>query len=277
MKLTLSRIICLLSSGSSLLSVANAFGVVSLLPSHHLASTTTTTTTLSYGSEDGSWDNNNNNNNNNKVVEVTTFESPVLQQLYPALLKHKETYGNPNIPLGSKEGRQCQTLRRLHIQNKLTGEEVAWLESLGFTFHSLEDVYKYADFDEMFHRLIKYEAAHPNNHFQVPKKCPEDPELGAWVTGIRRLEKEGVNPEHERRLDDVGFAWKSTRKCGSKFMNQYREWTVQVTEKGLESVLDDENSIKWIKAQQEALKRGSLSQTRVHYMSSLFGDSWTTM
>jgi hypothetical protein len=210
------------------------------------------------------------------LVENLVFQSPVLKQLYPALLQHKQNYGNPNIPLGTKEGRQCQTLRRLHIQNKLTDEEVTWLQELGFTFHSLEDVYRFADFNDLFQRLVAYEKENQVG-YQIPKKYPQDPELGAWVTGIRRLGQEGVNPHHGRRLDAIGFAWKSTRKCGSAFMNQYREFVVQVGEEGLDAVLKDPKTLPWIKAQQEALKRGSLSQTRVHYMGDLFGDTWTTM
>lgn len=211
-------------------------------------------------------------NENNLVIS-----SPVLQQVYPDLLKYVDEYGHPNIPLGSKEGRQCQTLRRLHIQNKLSEEEIEWLDSLGFTWHSLEDVYKYADFDEIFQRLLDYEANHPESNFQVPKKCKEDPELGAWVTGIRRLGKDGVNPEHERRLDAIGFAWKSARKCGSKFMEQYRILSTRVNDETLGAVVAEESTVKWIRAQQEALKKGKLSQTRVHYMGSLFGEDWTTV
>jgi hypothetical protein len=213
-----------------------------------------------------------NEKNNNLVIT-----SPVLKQVYPEILKYTEEYGHPNIPLGSKEGRQCLTLRRLHIQNKLTPEEVAWLDSLGFTWHSLEDVYKYTNFDDLFQRLLDYEARHPESNFQVPKKCKEDPELGAWVTGIRRLGADGVNPEHERRLNAIGFAWKSARKCGSKFMEQSRLLTTRVQEEGLETVMAEESTIKWIRAQQEVLKRGGLSQTRVHYMGQLFGEDWTTV
>lgn len=210
---------------------------------------------------------------NNNII----FQSPVLQQVYSEILKYKDEYGHPNIPLGSSAGRQCQTLRRLHIQNKLTPDEMEWLDSLGFTWHSLEEVYKYADFDTLFDRMMDYESKHPESNFQIPKKCKEDPELGAWVTGIRRLGKDGVNPDHERRLEKVGFAWKSNRKCGSKFMEQYRIFTKRVGEEGLEAVMGEEGTKTWIMAQQEALKRGSLSQTRVHYMGNLFGESWTTV
>jgi hypothetical protein len=135
----------------------------------------------------------------NKLV----ITSPVLQQVYPALVEWKQTYGHPNIPLGSKEGRQCQTLRRLRIQNKLLADGVAWLKQLGFIFTSLEEVHRQADFDEMFQRLMNYEQEHPNNNFQIPKKCPSDPELGAWETGIRRLGPDGVDHLHSHKLTQV--------------------------------------------------------------------------
>ena len=221
-------------------------------------------TSLGYGREDD-------------VRTEESFTSPVLKQVYPKLLEWKETYGHPNIPLGSSEGRKCRTLRRLHIQKKLTDKEVEWLDDLGFTFHSLEDVYKDADFDELFARLMAYEERHPESNFQVPKKLKEDPELGAWVTGIRRLKKEGVDPEHAKRLDSVGFAWVSSRKCGSKFMLKYKEYKELVSVQGLGTVLKDPEVLRWIKAQQETMKRDGLSNTRIHYMEETFGVSWTSI
>jgi len=213
-----------------------------------------------------------------EIVQLTKrFKSPVLIKHCGEILEWKDTYGHPNIPLKNDGGKACQVLRKLRVQNKLTDDEVEWLEEIGFRFHSLEDVYRFADFDKLLERLLAYEAAHPNNNFQVPKKCPEDPELGAWVTGIRRLGPDGVNPDHERRLTEISFVWKSTRKCGSKFMSQFREWTKQVEFDGVETVLKDPNTISWIIAQQLALKRGTLSQTRVQYMGELFGETWTTI
>ena len=38
-------------------------------------------------------------------VNVPDFiKSPVLQHVYPAILQHLETFGNPNIPLGNTDG-----------------------------------------------------------------------------------------------------------------------------------------------------------------------------
>jgi hypothetical protein len=213
-----------------------------------------------------------NNNYNNLVIT-----SPVLKQVYPSLLEWKQTYGHPNIPLGTKEGRQCQTLRRLHLQDKLKAEEVTSLKQLGFIFTSLEDLYREADFNDMWQRLMAYEQDHPHNHFQIAKKCPSDPELGAWVTGIRRLGPDGVDPGHAQTLNDAGFAWISTRKCGSRFMDQYRQYIDQVSRHGRDAVRSQSQTVTWIKAQQEACKRGTLSQTRVHYLRDLFGDDWMTV
>ncbi|CAJ1946418.1 unnamed protein product [Cylindrotheca closterium] len=213
--------------------------------------------------------------------------SPVLQQVYPKLLEWKQEYGHPNIPLGTPEGRKCATLRRLHIQQKLTQEEVEWLQDLGFLFHSLEDVYEHADFDDLFERLMDYEARHPESNFQVPKKCAEDPELGAWVTGLRRLGADKVDPKHAQQLNNVGFAWFSKSKCGSKFMLQYKALTQLVKEmendgktkaEAIQIIIAEDPKVKaLVQAQKQIEAKGTMSETRMNYMNQLFGDEWTTL
>jgi hypothetical protein len=202
------------------------------------------------------------------------ISSPVLQQIYPSLLQFREEYGHPNIPLGTSEGRMCYTLRRLQIQQKLNDEEIQLLTDLGFRFNSLEDVYFEFDFDEMMAKLVEYEQEHQNN-YQIKKKYPQDPELGAWVTGVRRVAAEGrVDPDHEERLNAINFSWISTRKCGSKFMKQYRELVARVETESIQDILKESKIQTWIAAQREARRRGGLSDTRFHYMQQLIGDDW---
>ncbi|EJK45699.1 hypothetical protein THAOC_35674, partial [Thalassiosira oceanica] len=69
------------------------------------------------------------------------IETPLLLLLYPSLVSHKKEFGNPNIPLGSPDGKRCATVRRLHFQGKLSAEEVDHLQEMGFRFNSFEDVY----------------------------------------------------------------------------------------------------------------------------------------
>ena len=82
------------------------------------------------------------------------INSVVLKQLYPALIKHIDEYGHPNIPLGTIDGKRCKTLRRLVFENKLKENETEFLREINFRVNSLEDVYEEADFDECLHRLI---------------------------------------------------------------------------------------------------------------------------
>lgn len=197
------------------------------------------------------------------------IESPVLKQVYPYLLQHMQEYGNPNIPLGNSQGRQCETLRRLQTQQKLTPDEVSLLQGIGFRFDSLEDVYEKVNFDEMLARLLTYKEEYEKEGYQIPKKFATDPELGAWVTGLRRLGPTGVAPEHAKAMEEIGFVWKSNRKCGSKFMKRWREIRDLVQSEG-EAVLEQEDIRKWVQAQRDA----NISETRGHYMAQLFGDDW---
>lgn len=205
--------------------------------------------------------------------------SPVLAQLYPALVLHKAKYGNPNIPLGSIEGKKCATLRRLHFNNKLSAEEEACLTELGFRFRSFEDVYYENDFDEMLEKLRAYHAEFRT--YQIPKKYEPDPELGAWVTMLRRLHATREVPRARiRTLDAVGFEWQSTRKCGSAFMAAYRDTLSRLT--GLAASGGDvrdflrtnPETVRWIKAQRRANDNGKLPASRVQYMHDLPGLDW---
>lgn len=215
-----------------------------------------------------------------KPVEIPLFiTSPVLQLVYPALLRHIEEFGNPNIPLGSTDGKRCKTLRRLHFQNKLTDKEVELLTEIGFRFHSFEDVYNEIEFEDMFKKLVHYYQQ--TNTFQIPKKYDPDPELGAWVTMLRRLYRLNELPQNEIDcLDEVGFEWVSTRKCGSSFMSYYRKVLAhlnEVMEAGgdVRKLLEEEHEIrKWIDSQRLSWENGRLSDSRCSYMDKLPGIDW---
>jgi Helicase associated domain len=200
-------------------------------------------------------------------------ESPVLRSLLPHLVHHQTLYGNPNIPLGSSSGRQCATLRRLRIQNKLSESDLQFMETHFSTFlwHSLEDVYEQHEFEPLFQRLLLY-----GGDYSPPKKYPDDPELGAWVTALRRLYKiQRVDPLHIERLDAIGFSWTTPRQCGSKFMIMYRmvmeQYAIPLATTPTKPI--DKTTLQWIEAHQAAFE--TLSQTRQQYMRELLGrEDW---
>jgi Helicase associated domain len=208
--------------------------------------------------------------------ETSNIQSPVLRAVYPAMLQNVERYGHPNLPLGTPGGRQCATLRRLRTQNKLCESDVALLDDLHFTWHTLEDVYEKQKehFDDFVERLKEYAANSPDGELSPPKKYPADPELGAWVTALRRLKMvNAVEEEHVRILDQLGFAWVSPRrKCGSQFMIQFRALQERLAQSQTDNkaVFRDPTIPAWIQAQQNA----ELSETRQHYMVQLLGPDW---
>jgi len=209
--------------------------------------------------------------------DTTIILSSTLRQLFPKLIAWKQQYGNPNIPLGASDGRQCQLVRRLHIQQKLTAGEVELLEDIGFTFQlSLEDLYYDANFEKMFTRLAEYQKLHPDGP-PIPKKYRPDPELGAWATGLRRLGADRVEIQHVTSLNSIQFQWTSPRSCGSKFMIEFRD----IAQRAQQHKTNKEDYIKetpdilqWIQKQRKSRMNSKMSETRYHYMVDLLGDKW---
>mmetsp|Transcript_1850 Transcript_1850/g.2664 ORF Transcript_1850/g.2664 Transcript_1850/m.2664 type:complete len:158 (-) Transcript_1850:127-600(-) len=114
---------------------------------------------------------------------------------------------------------------------------------------------------------------------KYPKKYPSDPELGAWVTMIRRIGRDNIPSNQRIKLDEINFAWKSTRKCGSSFMTHYRvikeKLNVDLEEgEGVRMDLLKEEDKKWITAQRIVYEKGNLSEARVKYMDQLVGLNW---
>ena len=223
------------------------------------------------------------------TAEIPSFiQSPVLQLVYHAILSHVKQYGNPNIPLGTTDGKRCKTLRRLAFENKLTAEEMDLLSSMNFRFNSLEEIYEEADFDACLKRLVAYEKEH-NDNYQIPKKYKLDTELGAWVTMIRRIGRDEISTDRRNKLDDIKFSWVSSRKCGSAFMKNYRllkeslevyskvndegMWEV-VDKEGVMAVLSDETVMKWVRAQRAAAEMGNLVEARCDFLDQLPGLDW---
>jgi hypothetical protein len=166
----------------------------------------------------------------------------------------------------------------LRIQTKLSETvDVAYITQHypSFIWHSLEDVYKQHEFDPLFQRLIEY-----GGDYSPPKKYAPDPELGAWVTALRRLYKiNKVQLSHIQQLDAIGFHWitPSHQKCGSQFMKQYRsvlqqyEHSLPLCQLSIEEI--DETTLEWIQAQQQKMAKPNdtapLSHTRQQYLREL--------
>mmetsp|Transcript_37562 Transcript_37562/g.43740 ORF Transcript_37562/g.43740 Transcript_37562/m.43740 type:complete len:300 (+) Transcript_37562:23-922(+) len=212
---------------------------------------------------------------------------PVIDAVYPAMLDHIKEFGHPNIPLGNPDGKRCATLRRLYAGSKLSPVQIDFLQNqVNFRFISFDDIYHEVDFDIMLARLVEYESEYQTN-YQIPKKFNPDPALGGWVINLRRLGSEAIrssNEEHYQKLENISFAWKSDKKCGSSFMSNYRLLKAHLERESssseiMEDTVDkmDGGLKKWLKATIAAADFGNVSESRIEYMDDLkelYGFSW---
>jgi hypothetical protein len=104
--------------------------------------------------------------------------------------------------------------RHIHKTGKLSLERKARLHTLQFTWNP-----KSAAWEAMFAELNCYRERFGDCN--VPKKWPENPELGAWVGTQRIFDTKGwLSADRKRRLNDLGFVW---RPKGDAWENMFAE------------------------------------------------------
>lgn len=187
-------------------------------------------------------------------------------EMYSELQTYAVEWGTADAPLGNELGRWCQNQRKQYSHGKLPAERVAALDSLGFSWASPsmpEDVL--TDFDTRCIELEMYREEWGD--CQVPKKYQRNPALGGWVAAVRRRGADAFDDVRRARLEEVGFEWVSTRKCGSKFMKGFRELRDFYEEHG--HTRPDGDLGTWCDAQRGAAAKGLLSEERLDYLRSL--------
>lgn len=98
----------------------------------------------------------------------------------------------------------------------LTTEQKTKLDSIGFEWEPPRRISPALEkhnvelWERMFERLLAFREAH--GHCQVPKSWKSDASLAAWVGVQRRHFRDNkLIPERQRRLEEIGFAWKSDK------------------------------------------------------------------
>jgi len=95
--------------------------------------------------------------------------------------------------------------------------------------------------DVMYERLKHWKKKHGN--VNVPSRCPEEPQLGFWVSTQRRqfrklLDKcpqrlpSGLNAERKRKLDELGFQWSAKDPNSIPWESRFKQLSNFVTKFG---------------------------------------------
>jgi hypothetical protein len=116
---------------------------------------------------------------------------------YAELVAYKEVHGHCNVPQADGSlGVRCSSLRQYRKQGKLTPEQIAQLDAIGFCWNTLA-----AAWDEKYAELVAYKEVH--GHCNVPQ---DNGSLGSWCNN-QRNRRNNLTPDRIAQLDALGFCW----------------------------------------------------------------------
>ena len=188
-------------------------------------------------------------------------------------------WGNADAPLSAGAdgdlGRWCKAQGACARRAARGRAGAAALESLGFSWDAPSDAddVHLAPPAEWYAGSAKASAASPAERRRAtcPKKHAPDPALGGWVAAVRRRRR-ARRAARAAELDAVGFAWASSRQCGSAFMRSSRgarippASTATPTPRACSAT---GTSSRWCEATAALRRDGKISSKRLAYLDEL--------
>ena len=193
-------------------------------------------------------------------------------------------------------GEWIKSQRKYHRERKLTPEQEARLNSLGFEWAPAapstmpqgehgSDAAAYAIWEERFIELVAFAAEF--GHTRVPKEWPANTRLASWVSSQRTYQRKGyLKPEHKQRLADIGFVWDARPAPAAKASPAAKldTWDLQFAElanyksrHGNTQVprhwKDDTHLLDWMAEQRRLKEKGQLSDDKIFWLNEL-GFKW---
>lgn len=152
-------------------------------------------------------------------------------KFYNTLLAYREEYGNVDIPQkycvdGYRVGKEISCVRQ--GIRKVTEEQKQMLDAIGFIWRKRKHYPKRMSLDEVIVEILKYKDIYGDCSVPVTYISPDTGiYLGRIVNSLRTGNRK-TTAEEKKRLDAIGFAWKSTNhKVGpvqlSNYLEEYRK------------------------------------------------------
>lgn len=190
------------------------------------------------------------------------------------LVAYKEVYGDANVPDSWPENKQLaawvSNQRHLSKKGKLFDTRISRLESVGFYFDWLAE-----HWTEMFEHLKKYRAKQGNCN--VAYNDPQESGLGKWVTGQRRLYKEGNLPSDKSRLlDGIGFSWNVIDDNWATNFSELEKFKAKYGNCNVPYVYEENPGLSnWCNSQRTAYNQERISTDRIEKLERI-GFVWDT-
>ncbi len=225
-----------------------------------------------------------------KMLDAIGFpwgEAPVSsddrwERRFAQLLEYRARFGHCRVPTHWKEdsafGHWAYSQRAFRKEGSLSAERTARLEAIGFeweTPRSLAYLYD-GQWAAMFSRLLDWQKEH--GHTEVPATWKEHG-LGNWVLTQREHGRKGtLQPERRRKLEEIGFAWRSTlREFAGRWERRFQQLLAFRERFGHCRVparwAEDVPLGHWVEVQREFRKKGLLAAGRIARLDAI-GFEW---
>ena len=228
---------------------------------------------------------------NSTARKITSWD-----QRFQQLADFHATFGHCRVSRHTGDyrplGEWIKSQRKYHRERKLTAEQEAKLNSLGFDWappapvastnpNLPEHEQSHAIWEERFIELVAFAAQF--GHTRVPKEWAENTRLASWVSSQRNYQRKGtLSAEHKQRLDDIGFVWdarpppsaasSATAKLDTWDLNfaelanyKHRYGTTKVPRHWKENPKLSE----WVAEQRRLMQKGQLAEDKVFWLNEL--------
>ncbi|NJM55433.1 MAG: hypothetical protein HC841_05540 [Verrucomicrobiae bacterium] len=197
---------------------------------------------------------------------------------YRELENYAKENGNPHVPRTHTNTKLAswvwiQRLRRdkdYNSQPKLTSDQIALLDKLGFRWDALGDQWA-----ENFERLKQFKEKH--GHCEIGLVAAEDDKLRRWVSTQRLQQARGeMDAERKVKLDVLGFSW-SSENSDLRWMEMFERLKQYLALKGdadVPALWDGDVKLgAWVSAQRQRRKQGQIPDEQIRLLDSL-GFTW---
>lgn len=187
---------------------------------------------------------------------------------YQQLIDFFEINGHSNVPAEYKENKTLgiwvANQRRSYSEGTLPQEKIDLLNKLKFVWNTLE-----SQWHNMYQQLSEFFES--NGHSNVPARYKENKTLGRWVGKQRQdYKQETLSQERIDLLNELHFDWNPVETQWNNMYQQLKQFFVENNH----SNVPWENKVlrEWIRTQQRAYKKGTLSQEKIGLLNELHFD-----
>ena len=199
------------------------------------------------------------------------------EQRLADLSAFKAAHGHCNVPSGYEEDPSLAVwvfnCRRQRKQGKLDAARVERLDAIGFAWAVRTRRFVARDWDAMVAQLEAFRSEH--GHSNVPNAWPRNPELAAWLHGVRCNRRSGrLDALRMRQLDVLGVVWEPQQTRWETFVAALAEYRERHGDCNVPCGWPQNVELaKWVKGVRAARKRGDLDVERITRLDQL-GFGW---